>query len=312
MRIAIIVPVSPQEDLNTLLSSAKWLKNLKFPGEKKILYVFDGSEGDERVKLLKNLRVDVLARNTNRGKRAGAINDGLKALKKFKPELIAIFDVDSRPEEDFLIKCSNLKTDVYIKSTRRYIYNDHSFISKAVSLEYRLINFLLRISAFKQFNGLIGVLNPRFLYKHPLNEDAITEDADFATRMHSLGLKAELAEGRLFEQSPVTVRDFFNQRKRWYYGGLQLWKYFKLVSESRKLSFKLSWISSLTLTFIPVVFLPLIILSLPALLVYRKNEGFKAYAAFIIHCLVLQAAAVSAVISYLRGERVKWVPPKRS
>ncbi len=312
MRVAILVPVSPKESIETLRRSVKRLKRLRFDGELKILYVFDGSENDERVLELKSRGVDVLARNTGRGKRAGAINDGVAHLKEFKPDFVAIFDVDSEPDEDFILKCvSEFEDDVYIVSTRRYISNDSTLISKAVAVEYRIINFLLRISAFKQFNGLIGVVRADVLSKYSLDEEAITEDADFSTRMHVLGYRAKLVKGRLYEQAPLDALDFYRQRVRWYYGGLQLWKHFGKVVSSKNAIFKISWLSALTITFFPILFFPLILLSLPALLVYEGLDGLKAFSGLIAHAIILQAASFSAIAKFLRGKKVEWIPPKR-
>lgn len=312
-RIAVIVPVSVFEPAETLVNSARHLKSLDFGDfEYRILYVFDGDERDERVRLLRMEGVDVLARNTRRGKRAGAINDGIRYLKKFRPDLVAIFDVDSRPERDFILRCAEkIKGRVYISSTIRRITNPVTIIARAVEFEYRLIGFLLRVSGFRQFNGLIGVLGYSYLERYGLNEGALTEDADFATRMHTLGLKAELADGCVYEQSPVTLSDFFSQRKRWYYGGLELWKYLDRVVGSGNVHFAISWLSALTLTYFPILYLPFLILSLPALLVMYGRKGPEVYAGLILHVIILQLASISATLNFLRREGVEWKAMRR-
>ncbi|NOY11094.1 MAG: glycosyltransferase family 2 protein [Archaeoglobi archaeon] len=307
-RIAVIVPVSVFEPAETLVNSARHLRSLDFGDfEFTILYAFDGDESDERVKLLRREGVDVLARNTRRGKRAGAINDAIRHLKKFKPDLVAIFDADSRPERDFLLRCADrVERDVYISSTVRKVSNPYTLIARAVELEYRLIGFLLKVSGFRQFNGLIGVLNFRHLERYGLSEDALTEDADFATRMHALGFRAELAEGCVYEQSPVTISDFYSQRKRWYYGGLELWRYLDRVLSSGNPHFVTSWLSALTLTYFPVLYLPFVLLSLPALLALYGKDGVLVYAGMIVYAVTLQIASFSAMLNFLRREGVEW------
>ncbi len=310
-KVAIIVPVSVNEPEEILRESAEHLKSL---GDFKILYVFDGNESDKRVQMLRKMGCEVLARNSKRGKRAGAINDAIAHLKII-PDFIAIFDVDSHPSKDFITNCVRcLKKDgkAYIASTKRAVSNPVNMLTKTVEFEYKLINFLLRISKFKQFNGLIGVLNGKILAREKLREDAITEDADFATRMHARGYRALLCEGILEEQAPLYWRDFYNQRKRWYYGGLQLWRYLKDVLACRDLSFKISWLTSLTLTYFPVLFLPLIVLSIFPLLIYKKRDAFKLYVGLIIYCIVLQIASLSAIVKHVKGDEVEWVAIKRS
>ncbi len=312
-RVAIVVPVSVFEPAETLLSSVKHLKSLDFGGfEHTLLYVFDGEPGDARVRLLRAEGAEVLARNSRRGKRAGAINDGVRFLRRFRPDFVAIFDVDSRPERDFVRRCvEKLGSGVYISSTIRRVCNPVSLISMAVELEYRLIGFLLRVSGFRQFNGLIGVLNFRYLERYGLNEDALTEDADFATRMHAIGLKAGLSEGHVSEQAPVTLSDFYSQRKRWYYGGLELWKYLDDVLMSGNVGFVTSWIFALTLTYFPLLYLPFVLLSLPALLALYGAGGLRVYAGMLAYTLTLQMASFSAMFNFFRGDGVEWRAMKR-
>ena len=316
MRVGIIIPVAPFEPLNLLIASAKHLRSLDFGDmEVKILYVIDSNE-DEKVATLRQY-ADVLARGTSRGKRAGAINDGVAYFATFKPDYIAIFDVDSRPEKDFIIKCVEaLESDgkAYIASTRRYISNPINLVSKTVEAEYYLINFLLRKSGFRQFNGLIGVLKASLLEKYGLNENALAEDADFATRMHAMGYTALLCDGKIYEQAPVTWKDLYNQRKRWYYGGLQLWKYAKAVFSSRQSRFISSWLMALTLTYIPALFIPLILLLSPPLLLYkfRKVDRLPVVLGLIIHALLLQLASITALVSFVTGRDMRWAPMKRT
>ena len=283
----------------------------------KILYVIDrNGKRDERIEALKGFNVDVLVRNSTRGKRAGAINDALRYISDFKPKYVAIFDVDSKPDVNFVKSCiSALENDpnTYIASSKRYIYNQINLVTKAVWLEYYVINFLLKTSRFKQFNGLIGVLRYDLLSKHRLNEECIAEDVDFATRLHCLGYKAVLVEDtKMFEQAPLTWRDLFNQRKRWYYGGLQLWRYLKDVLKSNNRGFKVSWISALTFTYVIVLFLPLLLLALPYM-IYKLGvkEGLKGFVGLGLHTLMLQVSSFCSIANFVLGKGVDWKPLKR-
>ena len=316
MKVAILIPVSPFEPLETILKSIERIRKLDFDNfDVKILYVVDEKENDERIEELKRRGIDVLVRKNNRGKRAGAINDGIKFLAKFKPKYVAIFDVDSYPSVDFIKNCVNaLERDskAYLSSTKRYIYNPINLPSKAVWLEYYSINFFLKKTKFKQFNGLIGVLRFDLISKYNLKEDVMAEDADFATRMHCLGYKALLVDGKLLEQAPMSWKDIFNQRCRWYYGGLQLWKYFKDVLRTNNFGFIISWISSLTLTYVVGIFLPLLFLALPYL-IYKLGfkEGFRGFFGLAIHIMVLQTSSLYSIVKFLIGKRVEWKPVKR-
>ncbi|HIP25205.1 MAG TPA: glycosyltransferase family 2 protein [Archaeoglobus profundus] len=317
MKLAVIIPVSPFEPLDILIKSAKHILSLNYGDlDYKILYVIDKiNEKDNRGVILRKIGVEVLERNTTRGKRAGAINDGLKYLSKYKPDYIAIFDVDTRPEKDFIVKCvSTLENEdkAYIVSGPRYILNPINLTSQTIEIEYHLINYLLKKSKFKQFNGLIGVLKADLLWGFKLNECAITEDADFSTRMHCKGYKAILIETKVYEQAPINWKDFFKQRERWYYGGLQLWKYWNDVKSSRDFWFKLSWLSALTLTYIPILFTPLLLLA-PFFLIYKYKNIKKIVVMFglIIYIFILQCAALCAVLKFVRRSEMEWHPIER-
>ncbi len=317
-RIAVIVPVSPFEPEEIVVDCAKHLLSLNYDGfDYKIVFVVDRKDSNDLRSLkLRELGVDVLERRDTRGKRAGAINDALDYLRKFDPDYIAIFDVDSRPERDFIVKCVEaLREDrnAYIASSPRFISNPTNLVSETVEAEYRLINFLLKRSGFKQFNGLIGVLRADLLMKHRLNEDAITEDADFATRMHCMGYRAVFVEStKVYEQAPISWRDLISQRKRWYYGGLQLWRYRKCVFSSKNLSFKISWLSALTLTYCVAILLPLLSLAPFLLLIeFRSFRKVLVTVGLFVHTILLQYSALCAIAKFVRGRGVEWSPMKR-
>ncbi len=309
MKIAVIVPVSPFEPEDVVLKSVEHLKSLDYDDFKlKIVYVVDKNR--DLADKIRRTDIEVLFRNDSRGKRAGAINHALRYLKRFKPDYIAIFDVDSRPEKNFIVECvqalENCK-NCYIASSKRYINNGVNLVAETVEAEYYVINYLLSKSGFKQFNGLIGVLRGDLLMKEMLNEDAIAEDADFATRMHIKGYKAKLVETtKLYEQAPMKWRDLYNQRKRWYYGGLQLWKYWRFTKNSDT-RFKVSWLLSLTLTYIIAIFIPFLLLS-PFLLLYYYRSFKKLRVAFglFLHLLLLQFASIEAIASFIMRRGVEW------
>ncbi|MEM1579090.1 MAG: glycosyltransferase family 2 protein [Archaeoglobaceae archaeon] len=313
MRIATIVPVSPFENLKTLKESVEHVKSIC---NGKIVYVVDRNcKEDERGKIIREMGVDVLERDERRGKRAGAINDAVKYLSNFKPDFVLILDVDSRTDRETIDNCiSALLRDkkAYIASTKRYISNSSNLVSETIEAEYRLINFLLSKSAFKQFNGLIGVLRFDFLLFNGLNEWAIAEDADFATRMHAKGYRAIIAKGKIYEQAPLSWKDLYSQRKRWYFGGLQLWRYRKEMRKAPR-KVRLSWLCALTLTYFPILFLLFLPVSLFLILGYYKRlSKLKIVAGFIIYSFVLQVSAISAFLNFIRGKEVEWNAIRRA
>lgn len=319
-KLAVVIPVSLHENSEVVLDSAREIKSLDYTGfDVKILYSVDvDGEEDERVALLQKEGVDVVSRES-RGKRAGAINDAIQYLRDFNPDFVSIFDVDSAPQSNFVQECVNaLENDkkAYLASSRRYISNPVNFVSRTIEAEYYFMNFLLQKSAFKQFNGLIGVHRADFLYQNGVDEEVITEDADYATRMHAKGYRAVLVPNtKTYEQSPVTWKDLLNQRKRWYYGGLQLWRHWRKVRKSGDRKFILSWTPAMVLTYIIILFLPFILLS-PFILFYysqkvSKKIHFSVAAGLALHVILLQYSALAAFYKFITRKGVEWKAMER-
>lgn len=279
--IAVIVPVSELEDSQVVLHSAEKIRSLDYENlSAKIVYVADvTTERDERISVLKKAGIEVFSRQ-RRGRKAGALNDALLYLAEFKPDYVALFDVDSRPERNFIkegVTALENDTKAYLASSRRYISNPVNLVSRTIQTEYYILNFLLKRSAFKQFNGLIGVLRADILYAHELKEDAIAEDADYATRLYAQNYHAVLVYStRLYEEAPVRWRDLLNQRERWHYGGLQLWRYWDVVKRSSNRDFVHAWILALTLGYCPLIFLPLVLFA-PFLLLFLSKKHHQNY-----------------------------------
>jgi cellulose synthase/poly-beta-1,6-N-acetylglucosamine synthase-like glycosyltransferase len=324
-KIAVIIPVSEFEDAAVVERSAQAITALDYTGlEVRVVYAVDVIiDEDKRVSALKQAGLEVFMRQ-RRGKRAGAINDAFLSLADSHPDYVALFDVDSRPARNFVTECVmalEREPMAYIASSRRYVSNPVNFVSRTVQAEYYILNFLLKRSAFKQFNGLIGVLRADLLGAHPLDEGVITEDADYATRLYAQGYHAVLVyPTRLHEQAPVSWRDLLNQRKRWYYGGLQLWRHGKLVRRSQNRKFVRAWILALTLSYCVILLLPFALIAPFVILVYPRGalaDGalqkppFSVSLGLMVLLLVLQYSAFVALLNFIGGRGVAWKPMSR-
>ena len=326
-KIAVIIPVSEFEDAAVVERSAEAITALNYTDlEVRVVYAVDViTDEDERVSALKlkQAGLEVFTRQ-RRGKRAGAINDALLYLADFHPDYVALFDVDSRPDRNFVTECVTAlerEPKAYIASSRRYVSNPVNFVSRTVQAEYYLLNFLLKRSAFKQFNGLIGVLRADLLNAHPLDEGVITEDADYATRLYAQGYHAVLVyPTRLYEQAPVSWRELLNQQKRWYYGGLQLWRHWKLVRRSPNRKFVHAWLLALTLSYCVMLLLPLALLAPFVILVYPRSSladgalqkpPLSVSLGLVVLIFILQYSAIVALLNFIRGRGVAWQPMHR-
>jgi cellulose synthase/poly-beta-1,6-N-acetylglucosamine synthase-like glycosyltransferase len=322
LRIVSLVPVAPTEPLYVIEKSYKSLKALETNGFTHSVYYIidvDGSEtNDKKLNELMAKGVKIISRKP-RGKRAGAINDALDNIGEC--DYIAIFDVDSRPEKNFLKACLRAMEgeNVFIVSSPRAVSNgSEKWLTRIVALEYEVIGYLYKkfSGGFLQFNGLIGLIRFDLLKKFRLNEERICEDVDFTTRMYLQGYRAELTSETLIrEQAPVNIFDLISQRVRWYSGALEAirycWKFFKGPMPIRT---KIQWIAAMVLPFIIIVFFPLNLLS--PILTFKKTrklgEALKLTCGLAIHTIILQVSALVAIFNLVSGKKIVWKPPERS
>ncbi|MEM2934429.1 MAG: glycosyltransferase family 2 protein [Halobacteria archaeon] len=326
MRTAILIPVAPEEPLVVVEKSWECIQKLeKNELEVDVIYIVDKNGNiDEREEYLKGKKATVLARINGRGRKAGALNYALKNLKD-NYDYIAILDVDSRPEPNFLLECIALlekDTKYAIASSPRYITNhSYSLATKIVAVEYRLIADLYRLlnwsNGFLLFNGLIGVLDGKILMTHHLREDVKCEDTEFTERIYLMDRRAALAKKtRVGEQAGITWLELYRQRVRWYtgaYEGLKL--YFKPFLRSKlPRMIKFSWLACMTLPFIIVVFMPL--LPLYSKKIYELSSNTPDFLArltgIFFYLFLLQFCGITVIIRKILKSDVAWTALKRS
>ena len=168
----------------------------------------------------------VVIRNGNRGRRAGAINDILNVAEGV--DCIALFDVDSRPNPDFLVECVRELTetsDAVLASGCRYVTNKVNTLTKIASIEYKFFCDIYHLfgwsRGFIQFNGVIGVSKASFLKTTGFDERCSCEDLDISEKIYLSGNRALLATTKVGEQAPTSIQDLYNQRVRWFRGAVE-------------------------------------------------------------------------------------------
>ncbi|WP_456486989.1 glycosyltransferase [Candidatus Alkanophaga liquidiphilum] len=234
--VKIVVPVAASEPVGIIERSIEALCRLKCHLPVEIIYVID-SKDDERYAVLKELvrrkekdvKISLLFRGTDRGRRAGALNDAL-AVALDENSFFAFFDIDSRPNENFLEACLEVleadeSCEIAFVSAPRYIINE-GVIPRLVSAEYELLTSLYKFfgnkSVFLHFNGLIGVARASIFSKWRFDETKICEDVDMSDKIYLSGWRvATTLKTRVGEQAPQTLADLYFQRIRWMLGPLE-------------------------------------------------------------------------------------------
>jgi cellulose synthase/poly-beta-1,6-N-acetylglucosamine synthase-like glycosyltransferase len=212
---------------------------MQYPREKLDIQVLDDST-DETVDVAREVvaRYAALGHNithhhrTNRqGYKAGALDEG---LKKSTAELVAIFDADFTPTEDWLMRVVHhfAEPNIGMVQTRwTHINRHYSFLTEVESI---LLDghFVLehsgraRSGVFFNFNGTAGMWRRRAIdeaggWEH----DTLTEDTDLSYRSQLKGWKfLYLQDVECPAEVPVEMTAFKTQQARWAKGLIQVAK----------------------------------------------------------------------------------------
>lgn len=205
---------------------------------KKIVVVDDCSP-DDSFKIAKRYERKypglVLAVQTpkNTGCAAGSKNYGAKYIDS---EIIIYGDADSFPEEGAIEKALGFfdEKNVAAVTANVLVKNRTNTLLMLQAVEYIIIKFTRKLL---EFVGSIYVTpGPLAMYRKSVfdkiggfDDKNITEDIEITWRLLSKGYDVKMSvPSKVYAESPVTFRAWFQQRLRWNLGGIQcIFKYAK-------------------------------------------------------------------------------------
>ena len=261
---------------------------LKYPKEKLEIQVLDDSTDESvkttahQIKKLQEQGIDIqhICRTNRQGFKAGALKEGLKTTKG---EIIAIFDADFLPEEDWLLKTVPYFKDekIGVVQTRwGHINRNYSTLTKIQAFALDAHFTLEQVGRnskghFINFNGTAGLWRKECIYDAGNWEgDTLTEDLDLSYRAQLKKWQFKYLENvETPAELPVIISAARSQQFRWNKGGAENFqKMTKRVLNAKELPVKTKIHSVLHLLnssmFLNVFIVA--VLSIPML--YIKNE----------------------------------------
>jgi cellulose synthase/poly-beta-1,6-N-acetylglucosamine synthase-like glycosyltransferase len=287
------------------------IAEIKYPEGKLEIQVLDDSTDyslkltAEKIKELRARGLDIkhITRTDRSGFKAGALKEGLKSAKG---ELIAIFDADFLPEDDWLLRTIPYFKDseIGVVQTRwGHLNRNYSLLTKIQAFALDAHFTLEQVGRnskghFINFNGTAGVWRKTCIIDAGNWEgDTLTEDLDLSYRAQLKNWKFKYLENvETPAELPVVISAARSQQFRWNKGGAEnfrkmMWRVLKSknISAKTKMHGVLHLLNSTMFLNIFIV----AVLSIPML--YIKNE----YAHLRYYFYIMSFFVVSTVIFFV-------------
>lgn len=228
------------ESTDMLSTTISACKNIDYPNHK--VYVLDDGRREEIKELTLMLGCNYITRDTNKGYKAGNINN---ALSQTNGEIVVIFDADHVPASTFLRETvyNFINEKVALVQTPQHFCNPdafqknlelQNFLSNEQDIFYRVIE-----PSLNKFDSVFcGGTNILIRRKHledvgNFPENTITEDSLLGLEFHAKGYKV------VYYNRPLAIglaasqfEEYIKQRCRWAKGNVQIvinpanWKYY--------------------------------------------------------------------------------------
>ena len=244
--VSIVVPVKNEKKVIGRLLDA--LAGLDYPaGKKEIIVVEDGSS-DGTLDFCRNYAVEhnvklrVLHKPYSDGK-PSALNHG---IKQARGEIVAVFDADSVPAEDALLKVVSYFEDDSVSAVQGRtlsINSEENMLTKFISREEAVwCEGYLRgkddLNLFVRLKGTCQFFRRQVLKRlNGFDEGALSEDMELSARLTEQGHRIRYASDvKSWQESPSGLKQLLKQHVRWYRGDMEVaFKYGRLMaSPSRR------------------------------------------------------------------------------
>lgn len=241
--VSILVPAYNEE--KTILKTLRSINNLDYPKNKLDVIVINDGSKDRTEEIVTDYIKDKayfnLMSHKNKGK-AASLN---RALKRTKGEFFACLDADSFVDRLTLRKMLSLyyqKEDpnLAIITPAMKVYQPKNILQRVQWIEYLIIILVARIAS--HLDSLYVAPGPFSLYRTEIvrkiggfDEHNITEDQEIAYRVQKHNYKIiQCYDGYVYTVAPKKIKPFYQQRRRWYLGGMDcLYKYKKMIANRK-------------------------------------------------------------------------------
>ena len=298
--VSIIVPAYNEE--KAIARCIESLLSQDYRGAKEIIVVNDGSS-DNTAKIIAQYPVTLLDLKKNGGK-ANALN---AAIKIAQGEVLVFSDGDSNMSRDAissLIRCFNANPDVDMVTGNVLINKPkrNNLITYCQMVEYHLEQEVARYLQGLNARvivcpGPITAVKKNVCEVIQYSDETIVEDADFTVCALKKSMKIILDPyAKVYTNAPTTLKGWYKQRKRWWYGNLQVW------NTHKKWAITNPWMIYNYMGYVTSLCSLLMLMAMPYLIMQYSNVG-SALAKGLIYLLIPIAIYISFTAIFFWGNK---------
>jgi len=243
--VSIIVPVKDEEKVVGRLLEA--LLRLDYPPEKREIVIVEDGSVDKTVEICREYvrqypsQIKLVRKSRSYGK-PSALNYGLKYIQG---EIVAVFDADSVPKPDALLKAVEHFEDPSVAAVQGRpcsINADVNMLTKFISYEdaVRYETYMRGKDVLNLFVPLTGscyfIRRRVLLDVNGWDDASLSEDTEIALKLTKEGYRIRYApEIQYWQENPVNLAQLIKQRIRWFRGEMEIAiKYGKLVTKPNR------------------------------------------------------------------------------
>ena len=226
--VTVIVPAYNEE--HSIGRCIESLQNQDYKGALEIIIVNDGSK-DKTAEVVSKYAVKFINLTQNVGK-ANALN---RAMEEATGEIIIFSDGDSNMDKSAIssiIKCFHNNPDAHMVTGNVLINRPEkmNILTYCQMIEYHLEQEIARhlqalCGKVLVCPGPITAAKRKVCESVKYSDDTIVEDADFTVSALRQSMKVVRDPyAKVFTNAPQSWRVWIKQRKRWWYGNLQVWR----------------------------------------------------------------------------------------
>ena len=319
--VSVIVPVKDEARVVGRLLTA--LEDLDYPKDRREFIVVEDGSSDGSAEICRSFSskhsdVKLVCGGAGKGKPHAL----MEAYRHVRGELVGVFDADSVPERDVLLRVAEHFRDQKIDALQGRVCAINSgenmltrFVAQEEAVRY---DGLMR---GKEELGLFVPLNGScyFVRKAVLDSvggwdvSALSEDMELAARLVDNGHKIRYAyDVKSWQEYPSSVGEFFRQRVRWFRGTMEAGlKYGKLLRHPNVMSFDAEVTMAgpfVFLSFVMGYLIPVLALVLPVSVDFSSLLFANLTSVLTVVLLALVGAVMIFSSKPRRLRSVLWVP----